>query len=250
MERKYWIVILVLITIGMLCTSSISAKTPNKQAGKSNIGHLYLYEKDPVTWEIVDDGSWGKMRYELSGELFDFVFNAHNLTVGIEYTLIYYPDPWPGEGLICLGTGLVNDEGNLHIKEKIETGDLPKEFDDNYLAGAKIWCVLTSDVDCIEQKMTGWSPAEYLFEYDLILFDDTDEFEPELEPEEEVFESLEDEPLISLESSVKEEKIKFENNFEHVTETLSEVLNRKLTMDFEKLPPGLVKLLSPFNMVR
>jgi hypothetical protein len=142
-------------------------------AGKSNTGHLYLYEKDPSTWEIVDGGAWGKMKYNLSGPEFDFNFNGHGLEAAEEYLLIYYPDPWPGDDLICLGSGTANKGGNVHIKGSVNTGDLPAENDTN--AGAKIWLVLLDDVDCFEQKMIGWDPTEYLFEYDLITFDDTDE---------------------------------------------------------------------------
>ena len=146
--------------------------SPNGPAGKSNTAHLYLYEKDEATWEIVEDGAWGKMRYHLSGPTFDFVFNGHGLEIGLEYTLMYYPDPWPGSGLICLGVGTVNDEGDVHIMGNVDTGDLPIEGDEN--AGAKIWLVLSDDVDCTNQEMVGWTPGEYLFEYALITFDDTD----------------------------------------------------------------------------
>jgi hypothetical protein len=145
----------------------------NGPKGKSNIAHLYLYEKDPTTWEIVEDGAWGKMKYNLSGSEFDFVFNGHGLEPGADCCLIYYPDPWPGEGLICLGSGTVSEDGNVHIKNAVDTGDLPADYDEN--DGAKIWLVLSDDVDCDEKKMVGWNPTEYLFEYDLITFDDTDE---------------------------------------------------------------------------
>ena len=148
------------------------------QAGKSNIAHLSLVEKDPTSWEIVEDGAWGKMTYTFSGPSFDFVFNGHSLEPGSEYTLIYYPDPWPGTGLICLGSGVVDEEGNVHIAASVDTGDLPFETDANYPDGAKIWLVLSGDVYCNddndETKMIGWNPTEYLFEYDLITFDDTD----------------------------------------------------------------------------
>jgi len=144
------------------------------QAGKSNIAHLYLYEKDPSTWEIVEDGAWGKMKYNLAGSTFDFVFNGHGLEPGYEYTLIYYPDPWPGNGLICLGDGTTNGDGNVHIMGSVDTGDLPAISDENYPDGAKIWLVLSSDVDCKNQYMIGWHPTEYLFEHNLIAFDDTD----------------------------------------------------------------------------
>jgi len=170
--KKYLILVLVVLLIGAL-TVGVLAVGKTGQAGKSNIAHLYLHEKDPDTWEIVPDGAWGKMKYNLSGSTFDFVFNGHDLEIGLEYTLIYYPDPWPGTGLICLGSGTVNEEGDIHIAESVDTGDLPIATDENL--GAKIWLVLSDDVDCENAEMIGWTPIEYLFEYDVITFDDTDE---------------------------------------------------------------------------
>lgn len=149
-------------------------RIPNGPAGRSPIAHLYLYEKDPATWEIVEDGAWGKMKHNIYGTSFNFVFNGHGLEVGYDYTLIYYPDPWPGSGLICLGSGIADIEGNVHIQGSVDTGDMPSIDDANFDSGAKIWLVLTDDVDCVMTEMIGWNPAEYLFEYDLINFDDTD----------------------------------------------------------------------------
>ena len=165
--KKYLILVLIVLLIGTLTVGVLAGKTG--QAGKSNTAHLYLYEKDAVTWDIVEDGAWGKMKYNMSGDEFDFVFNGHGLEPGADYTLIYYPDPWPGTGLICLGSGIVNEEGNIHIAESIELDtDLPIEDDEN--DGAKIWLVLSDDVDCENAEMIGWTPTEYLFEYDLITF--------------------------------------------------------------------------------
>ena len=162
-------------------------KGPNGPAGQSNIGHLYLYEKalDPDAtredpWLIVEGGMWGKMKYNLSGPTFDFVFNGHRLPIGQEFTLIYYPDPWPANGLICLGSGLVVEDedgmGNIHIAGSVDTGDLPIESDENYENGAKIFLVSTGDVDCVGQKMIGWSGDDAnLYEGALITFDNTDD---------------------------------------------------------------------------
>ena len=61
------------------------------------------------------------MKYSLSGETFDFVFNGHGLEVDEEYMLIYYPDPWPGTGLICLGEGTANGGGEVHIAGSVES---------------------------------------------------------------------------------------------------------------------------------
>jgi hypothetical protein len=182
MMKKIINLFIVLLVLGVFvigCTTpevDLSRKGPSGQAGRSNVAHLYLYEKtgDP-DWDIVVDGAWGKMKYNLSGETFDFVFNGHGLEVGSDYTLIYYPDPWPGTGLICLGSGTVNEEGNVHIAESVDTGNLPAEGDEN--DGAKIWLVLSADVDCENQLMVDWSYASggiYLFEEELIIFDDTD----------------------------------------------------------------------------
>ncbi|HSB07059.1 MAG TPA: hypothetical protein VLK23_17920 [Thermodesulfobacteriota bacterium] len=150
-------------------------------AGKSKTGHLYLYEKVEGSWEIVEDGAWGKMTYPLEGPTFKFVFNGHGLEPKTDYTLIYYPDPWPGTGLICLGSATSNGGGNVHIMGSPDTGSLPTYEDLNNpdadghtecvdtstcIEGAKIWLVLSSDVDCdsTSTAMTGWNPTEYLFE--------------------------------------------------------------------------------------
>jgi len=164
--------IIALVVLGLFGNIS-QACGPHEPAGESCVSHLYLYEKDPATWDTISNGSWGKMKYRSSGEEFEFVFNGHNLTSGQNYTLIYYPDPWPGEGLICLGTGTANEEGNVHIAESADTGNLPNETDENFPDGAKIWLVLSSDVDCENSKMIGWNPAEYLFEHNLINFSKT-----------------------------------------------------------------------------
>ena len=170
--KRFLMIALVVAMMTALIAVPVMAAGKNGQSGKSNIGHLYLWEKDNTDWTIVDDGAWGKMKYNLSGESFDFVFNGHELEPGLDYTLIYYPDPWPGNNLICLGAGTVCEDGNIHIKNSVETGDLPIESDTN--DGAKIWLVLTDDVDCENNTMTGWNGTEYLFEGALITFDYTD----------------------------------------------------------------------------
>ena len=167
--KKFLMIVVIVAMMTAVIAAPVMAAGKNGPSGKSNIGHLYLWEKDNTTWEIVEDGAWGKMKYNLSGGTFDFIFNGHELDPGLDYTLIYYPDPWPGAGLICLGSGTVCEEGNIHIKDSVETGDLPIAGDTN--AGAKIWLVLTADVDCDGKVMVGWNGTEYLFEYNLITFD-------------------------------------------------------------------------------
>lgn len=146
---------------------SVLAGKPNpasdkgiRETGKSESEHLYLYEKNPTTWEIVEGGAWGKMNFSVGR----FTFNGHGLAVEQEYSLIYYPDPWPGNGLMVLGTGVAHGDGDVNIRGSFDFAGIPIEGDEN--EGAKIWLVLSSDVG--EGKMIGWHPAEYLFEYMLI----------------------------------------------------------------------------------
>jgi hypothetical protein len=147
---------------------------------------IYLYQKDPSNWDIVGDGAWGFLDYRPEGTEFKFLFVGKKLEPFEYYTLIYYPDPWPGAGLMCLNEepkqadeyGKVKIVGkgsisNLDYTPPVDTGDLPASYDTN--PGAKIWLVLSSDVDCAGQQMIGWNPEEYLFENTLITFVDTDD---------------------------------------------------------------------------
>lgn len=167
---KMYKLIVALIIVGFAVNIS-QACDQDEQKEKPIVSYVHLYEKDPMTWDIVCNGSWGKLKFKSSGEEFDFVFYGYNLDSGVNYTLIYYPDPWPGYGLICLGQEKVNSEGKIYIAESVDTGNLPSENDQN--EGAKIWLVLSSDLDCENSKMIGWNPSEYLFERNLIYYTKT-----------------------------------------------------------------------------
>ena len=168
----------------------------NGPAGNSNVAHLYLREKDPSDWSIVEGGAWGKMKYNQEGPTFDFVFNGHGLEPNIEYSLIYYADfedrynVWGGNNPGALiESGTSNDGGNIHLKGCVNLDmDLPSEPDANIdthdysgapdyytnAHGAKIWLV-PSDCYVADEKRVGtWSPDKFLFETDLITYTDTD----------------------------------------------------------------------------
>ena len=146
---------------------------------------VYLYEKDPTTWDVIGNGGVAMMKYMPEATVFYFQLMARKLLPETEYTLIYYPDPWPGSGLICLGSGCSDEYGGLRINgyycptnpnysPPISTGNMPAPGDENYGYGAKIWLVLSSDVDCVNQQMIAWQPTTYLFENALISFVDSD----------------------------------------------------------------------------
>jgi len=163
--------ILGLIMLLSMAIPAVYARGPTGKAGKSNVAHLYLVEKTgEPDWDIVEDGAWGKLKYNLVGSTFDFVFNGHRLEPNTSYTLIYYADDWPGEngGFIAMGTS--NMGGNLHLVGSANIEDIPDSADSN-TDGGKIWLVLSNDYGT---QMTAWNPTEYLFEYDKITYDDTD----------------------------------------------------------------------------
>lgn len=216
------ILILMMVGVVVLLVSAALAD----ENGESKAGRLFLFQKcdssltDPNRydtsgcpkigtgpWPIFPDSDrWGRLDYSLWGDQFKFSFQGRGLPPATNYTLIYYPDPWPGNNLICLGGGqstplkgkdkgkgkLENHgrgngkqkSGNIAIHGSVETGSLPAIYDANYspavcpdcksgAVGAKIWLVKSEDVQCTEgaSKMLNWNPAEYLFEYNLIVFE-------------------------------------------------------------------------------
>lgn len=164
------IAVVALIVVPLL----LAQKGPTKKAGKSFVGQLYLVEKDPSDWSIVEDGAWGQMTYQIGkAKLWSF-FNGHGLEPGWNYTLIYYPDyegnPWPRVNIVCLGSGIANAGGQVHIQSSTDW-DFRDELEDNYPC-AKIWLVVSDDINCDSSTMYGWRPTEYLFEFNLIFCDD------------------------------------------------------------------------------
>ena len=172
--KKYLILVLIVLLIGSLAVGVMAAK--------STIAHLYLYEKvmSGGVWEIIEGGAWGKMEYKSVGSVFDFVFNGKGLEAGEDYSLIYYPDPWPGTGLIVLGSATANNGGNVHIAGSVDTdGNLPFDSDENAhvdtttyddgSTGAKIWLVQSDNIS--GDSLSSWPlMGIFLFEEELINF--------------------------------------------------------------------------------
>lgn len=156
----------------------------NLQVHSPYSDYLYLYEKDPNDWTIVEDGAWGLLEYDNEGSEFCYDFDGYDLEIVEDYSLIYYADPWPGDKPGALIDSVITDgDGEINMMGCVDLGmDLPHPDDYNYTSpcagdpcpGAKIWLVLSSDYDAGNHKMIGWDPTEYLFEGNTILYDDTD----------------------------------------------------------------------------
>ena len=140
-------------------------------------------------WPIYADGAWGKLNYTVLGDKFKFLFEGEKLQLNKDFTLVYYPDPWPGKNLVCLGSGKTDGAGYIKIAgskaftdgEGNPTG-LPMKYDANFnpiapsgSAGAKVWLVASEDVTCTGDTtnpaaMIAWNPAGYLFEGNMIVY--------------------------------------------------------------------------------
>jgi hypothetical protein len=130
---------------------------------KSKVKHLYLFEKDSE-WNILDRGAWGKVTILTHKD--KYIFNGHKVNTLLDYSLINYapgtdwgeepyPNPWPGEGSVEIGSGEPTEGGNIHLKGEWSS-----------LIEGKIW--LVDGIDFDGDKMVGWNPSEYLFEYDIL----------------------------------------------------------------------------------
>jgi len=207
MVKKTAILMMVLM-LTILASAAVAG-----DRGEGMVGRLFLFQKCDSSlitdidnydaygcptgegpWPIIPDNRrWGQMNYNLLGSEFKFSFQGKNVLPETDYRLIYYPDPWPGNGLICLGGGVSNDKGNLQIHGKMEIpSGLPVPYDANYYptvdsgaVGAKIWLVPAADIQCDkcpsvidpetgmpdeETWMEGWNPEAYLFEGNLIVY--------------------------------------------------------------------------------
>ncbi|MCK5044634.1 hypothetical protein KAR26_02810 [Candidatus Parcubacteria bacterium] len=118
----------------------------------------------------------GTLTYKVKNPEFDYEFTASGLQPNIEYDLIYYADPWPGNNPgALLGVDTANAAGQITMADSVElNSDLPAAGDVNAPHGAKIWLVPSSDYDETNLKMEKWNPDNYLMEVGLIYYYDTD----------------------------------------------------------------------------
>ncbi|MHA2392576.1 MAG: hypothetical protein ACXAEX_11590 [Promethearchaeota archaeon] len=143
---------------------------------------LYLFEKNPTTWRIVQDCAWGRLDYNHEGPEFVYEFHGYGLEDGISYSLIYYADyedpfiNWGGDNPgWFFSKGEANQDFELFLSDTVELEvGLPDLLDFNHPHGAKLWLVLSDDYIEEDTKLDAWNPTEYLFENNLITYYDTD----------------------------------------------------------------------------
>lgn len=178
---------LLCVAIVVCVTLSLASIAPIVVASSPpNLSYLMLAQKpnsgnNPPDWNTWSFSKWGQLDYYTPWPTFDYAFDGHGLTPSTAYTLLYYPDPYPANGLICLGNGVTDSGGNIEIHKQPgdNIGPLPISTDQNAnlattiypgTTGARILLALSSDVDCNGHKMIAWQPTLYLFELWLIQY--------------------------------------------------------------------------------
>jgi len=124
------------------------------------------------------DGTFGLLDYNSHGPTFDYTFEATGIANG-DYSLIYYPDPWPGTGGCLIATFTAVGGNIASTSGSVDLGmDLPNAGDDNVAQGAKIWLVPSTHYSTTTPGASGtvttWAESLFLFETHTIVYDDID----------------------------------------------------------------------------
>lgn len=147
-------------------------------SGPGPTKHGLVLENKDSEWNPIIDGRWALLTYKYSSNQFDYNLMVKGMNSNTAYKLVYAPDPWPqglSGGQSTLIAGFTTDTGGNWAESGSKNlgYDIPHSDDDNSPVGGKIWLVLDTDHD--GQQMTGWQPGEYLFESNLIKYEDADE---------------------------------------------------------------------------
>lgn len=159
-----------------------------------------LKNKDTNLWTVISNNTEATLTYELVSPAFNYKLEAKGLTPGTDYSLIYYADRqdrfanWGGDNPGALiATAIADDAGNISVEDSINLNmNLPASADWNGTAdanycsnangfdsydlcrGAKIWLVPTTEYNSGTKKVSWANPGSYLYETDLITYDDSD----------------------------------------------------------------------------
>jgi len=129
---------------------------------------LKLENKDSNTWQPINDNTFGQLVFKSPYSTFDYDLTVQGLQTSTDYSLIYCAGgDWPCTGGIRIAQFTTDGSGN----QTINNGSIDLQTD---LHSAKIWVILSDDWDDTNQQMAGWHPTEYLFEWNLIDYEDSD----------------------------------------------------------------------------
>lgn len=123
---KKLIAVVITIVIVLSCSASIALAdkgTPNPShykedgVGNSNNAFNRFYQLEFLpdgSYIYIYDGAWAKIRNNLAGPTFDFVFNGHGLPANTNYSLIVL------NPTTIITTGTTDGGGNIHLAGSVE----------------------------------------------------------------------------------------------------------------------------------
>ena len=166
------------------CTDDDACQTP------ANGHNTVLLENKNVNdsqWPVIVDDTYGHLTYKESSPTFDYSFTAQGLPASTAFSLIYYADGYPGNGIThstgaLIGSGNSDGSGILSLTGSPDLNtDLPNPDDKNYPGNggsdyAKIWLVPSTAYNPAINGFYGWSvnTTSYLFDTEPVFYDDTD----------------------------------------------------------------------------
>ena len=129
----------------------------------STVKKVLVLDNKDGNWDPINDGVRGLLTFMSPYSTFDYDLEVTGLTPSTSYSLINYVDPWPATGSTIIGVPFMTDgSGNATVSGDVELG-----MD---LTNAKIWVIPSAHWN--GTQMTAWTPSMYLFEQNLVAYDD------------------------------------------------------------------------------
>jgi hypothetical protein len=182
----------IIMAVPMSAAQAVAPSETDAPSLVGSAGTVILDNKNSTTWARITDGKYGVLTYNSSGISFDFTFAATGLEAGVDYSLIYFANPYPGNnpgarlwngvangsGMIPLFSAAANLGMNLptapDTNQVVDHDAAPDYYDAPFNYGAKIWLIPTDCYNESSKSVIAWSPDRFLFETGLINHIDTD----------------------------------------------------------------------------
>ena len=207
-NRSYTTAPVEFVTTSCIWGSGVCVNNPShiEEGITTTYWNTVVLEDKDIDWNIKNSqNQWekdiqGTLKYELAASEFNYEFGADVLAADTEYSLIYYADyderfdQWGGDNPgVLIGTFTSDESGHITTDGVVSVDlgmDLPTAPDWNQTAeanycdknnklddfelcrGAKVWLVKSDNYN--ENTVVGWNPEDFLFETDMMVYNDTD----------------------------------------------------------------------------